>query len=818
MGRIGPWIALVVLLAVGWVTLRWLGFARLGRGGAPMPAPSAGPEEAPEDVPQSALDSPARAAAEQSTQTSPPDTEGGAEVVGVRVCVVDPADAPIAGARVQVTSPAGVPVQVTDAEGVCRVPLSPLEEGWSVSVEAEGFFPVQNYRFGNDTSCLRMHPLGRLAGRVLARDTRAPIAGASVGVNWRSNVEQTPGVTTDARGRFAGVEIPLGTSFHLAVRASGFLDTDRFADTLVVAPEERDPATEILLQPALVGEFQVLDSESGEPVAGAVVASGRGKYATDAAGRVRVDRSLRGTDATHSLTVDAEGYCLTAFEVRELGEAAAPIVLRLPLACSVVGVLRDARGEPLAGVMVIAKLTPEDGQELQQNGKLPTTPDSAAWPPNARWSRSSVRDYPGEDDQGRFELLRLPAGLAAVDLSVERNDRILATRSVGPLGPPGSSLHVDWQLAAFEGGGVRGRLLLNGEPHAGRVRWIQDGSESSAFAEDDGVFVIEDLVPGAIELHGSLFGATARWGGHCGMTATVQVVPGEVASIDLVCEVPTSSIRGTLSDATGAPLAGIEIALVQGSDRASFSGTSAADGTWSIRVADIPGTYRIECERPLREEGLEVRPGDQGIALHVLANGRLRFRAFDASTGERLQSVMLSRLLPAGESRIVGFPTRDAPDTTGWTEVDLPEGTHELGAWSMNATHRTDRRSVRIAPELASEVEFRLEPAATVTLRLDPEAGSLPADHVVLLLAEDEWPLVTAEPGEGRPEVSFAGLPNDPGRQRALVLRAGQTARVPRLAPGRHRFKVFPDDIAITPEWIDVPAEGVVEVHWATKP
>lgn len=167
---------------------------------------------------------------------------------------------------------------------------------------------------------------------------------------------------------------------------------------------------------------------------------------------------------------------------------------------------------------------------------------------------------------------------------------------------------------------------------------------------------------------------------------------------------------------------------------------------------------------------------------------------------------------------MVAFPPRDAPNTSGWTEVDLAEGTHELGAWTLDGAYRTDCRSVRIAAESASEVEFRLEPAASLTLRLGPDLEALPADHIALLLAEQEWPLVTAELGEGRPQVSFAALPNDPARQRELWLRPGQSTKVARLAPGRYRFKVFPGDVAIAPEWIDVPAPGVVEVTWSSKP
>ena len=49
-------------------------------------------------------------------------------------------------------------------------------------------------------------------------------------------------------------------------------------------------------------------------------------------------------------------------------------------------------------------------------------------------------------------------------------------------------------------------------------------------------------------------------------------------------------------------------------------------------------------------------------------------------------------------------------------------------------------------------------------------------------------------------------------------LERGWDGALPGLAPGRYRFKVFPDDVAIEPEVVDMPAEDVVEVRWWQRP
>jgi RNA polymerase sigma-70 factor (ECF subfamily) len=90
---------------------------------------------------------------------------------------------------------------------------------------------------------------GRLHGRVLASDTRQPIAGASVRVMipkfvFGPDLDQA---TTDANGEFRLER--LSEEVRLIVRADGHLGLDRFFGAKELAAPADAPATEFLLEP-----------------------------------------------------------------------------------------------------------------------------------------------------------------------------------------------------------------------------------------------------------------------------------------------------------------------------------------------------------------------------------------------------------------------------------------------------------------------------------------------------------------------------------------------------------------------------------------
>lgn len=238
-------------------------------------------------------------------------------------------------------------------------------------------------------------------------------------------------------------------------------------------------------------------------------------------------------------------------------------------------------------------------------------------------------------------------------------------------------------------------------------------------------------------------------------------------------------------------------------------------------VPERPGRdtpYELSCRIRLRESPLEVLAGTDGIALNERARGRVRFRVLDAATGEVLTAPGLARPTSGNLTEFIGGPSWPGMDASGWCEKDLPEGPIELAAYMHDGRYRPDRRSLEIPADGVCEVEFRLAPAVAIELRLAPDGGPLPQNYVVVLLPESEWELATALVGAGYPQLSFDALPFDPARTQHLPLWPWRGIEAGGLVPGRYRFKVFPDDVAIAPEWIDVPADGVVDVSWTAMP
>jgi hypothetical protein len=812
------WIscALVAVIAAAWLALRGSDRERA----APRPAAPAAVadaeharDDAIEPLEDVAADEREIAQVPLATADTAPSSE--ATEVGFEVRVIDLLDAPVAGARVRLESDEELPAQITDADGRCRISRAFGLTGHSVAIDAEGFYPLRTVVRSIEKLEIRLHRLVRLSGRVLERDTRAPIAGARLCVPWGADDGEARAVLSDARGAFADLDVPAGVNFFLAVRAAGHIEPGRRESTRKVRPEDPDPRLDVLLEPALVGEFLVVDDASGDPVADASVAVGSVKYVTDAHGRVQPDRSLRPDAASHRISVQAEGYCWTTFEVERVGDEAEPCVLRLPLATRIAGILRDAQGSPAEGMTIVARLDEALVDELRRSGRPPSVLATAAWPAGASWVRNLERPSLEAEQQGRFAIEGLPPGLPSIDLDVLQGERILERRSVGPLGAAGSTLELDWRLRPSDGGSLSGRLLLNGEPHAGFVSWRQGEHVGEARVESDGAFVFEDLAAGPLELTGQYWGPWTSWGPGARPVATVQVAAGERAQQDLAVEIAVVTIRGSLSAVDGSAAPGVAVRAV-GSSR--HHTTTAADGTWTLHVADVPEPYRIECALPLREQGLEVRAGAENVALHVCATGTLRYRTREVESGRTIASIGVLRFDSPGQRATVAHPAFHPPDTDGWTTVDVPEGEHEFLAYSTDAAWLPERRTLRITAGAVSEVEFRFVAAQSLSVRLDPEGAPFPAGHGCLLLPEDDWPLVEAEWRDGGARVDYGALLPTPGVRREPALRPGSIDTLRGLAPGRYRFKVFPDDIAITPEWIDVPADGVVEVQWAAKP
>ncbi len=821
-------LAGVTLLALAglWWLLREPPAAPTIAEGAPSTAESAPapPVAAVRDVEPAAA---TRDVAQVEETTEPPSPTQAAKSFAVRV--EDPDKAAIAGAKVEA---AGFET-TTDRAGRCSLPRRGKDVWVELAIVAEGFFPLQR-RFGvQDEVVATLQPLGHLSGRVLDRGTRTPIGGAILRVPWARDTGANRMVQTDTSGRYEQLAIPIGTSFRLDVEAKGYL---MLADMIVIRAEDAGAEHEILLDPAVVVRVLVLDMESGAPIEGASVRAGLSTYESDPGGLAEIDKSFssapgmpssqvvnvgrvagafRPSPTARRLTVVAEDYCATMFELESQDLTGALVPLRVVRSCSIEGVLLGPDGLPLADHHLSASLPAGWNSASRPFYKSLDSQATALWAPNASWDPvGPPLESVTTDAEGRFTLVGCPPFMEGLELEVRKEARQLLRRRVGPFGPPGSVERVEIRLEPASGASIHGRLLLNGEPVAGSVRWQTGALQGRVQVEADGQFELTDVAVGEVSLRGSAFQPEVDLGGRAYTDVTLQVVPGARIEQDLAIEVALSTLSGTIRGLDGEPLAGEVIEARPAPSVVAVRTSSASDGTWSVGVRQNE-LYRVRATVPTRERELEALAGQSGLDFHVVASGKLRYRAQRIEDGELISKVWLHQHLGPGWYFTLGMPGRDAPDASGWRQIELPEGEHALFAREDSGSFQTSRRVVQVSAGSTTEVTFELESAHFLELRLAAGSEPFPANHSIVLVPEASWSEVQGQlDGQGI-RWDWGGVQDDPAGRRQFTLQ-GQP-RFGGLRAGRYRLKVFPEDVVLDPESIDVPAKGPVEVSWKPR-
>jgi hypothetical protein len=296
--------------------------------------------------------------------------------------VVDAQGNPAANAEVQVSGHAPE-VTTTGAGG-----------GFSVEVEA-GSYTVSARRGGEAGSLgkpvivgpgktvrdvrIRLGQGSALEGRVVARATGTPIAGASVDVSPYGINGDAGRAVTDGAGHFAVEGLPPG-SYDLAVAAPGF--SSLFRPALTVAAGERFP-----LELQLVGtgavEGRVRDS-AGQPVDGAQIMGGErwagalssvpAEARTDAGGRYRlVDLAI----GPQTLRARREGATLGVAQPVSIQEGVtAQVDFTLPETGTLEGVIRAASG-PLPSERLTVLATPPRDRNFMNTDFRPIEVDAS---------------------------------------------------------------------------------------------------------------------------------------------------------------------------------------------------------------------------------------------------------------------------------------------------------------------------------------------------------------------------------------------------------------------------------------------------------
>ncbi|MAF66589.1 MAG: hypothetical protein CMJ84_13145 [Planctomycetes bacterium] len=445
-------------------------------------------------------------------------------------------------------------------------------------------------------------------------------------------------------------------TYEVTVRAVGH------ATSLTERVSYLGPPSHFVL-PRAVRLSGIVRDLGGRPVAGAVVeASHSGPGASVGLDAIMRRMSSGRTERTHT---DDGG----AFEFKALP----PGLLELEADSKVHShsetvEVRIAPGEELEEIVLVlksgARLTGEVHVSRGERGGLAVTVSE---------ENTSHRETVETDEEGRFEVLHLPAGrydvTAAMDVpSVEDRRDSALLRSSNKVSAQvsvaeGGSAHVVLGAPVAEPILVRGRVTSGGEGVAGVIVTCRRGEHTSGDQTD---------AEGRYELVVSGFGeAVFRLGGGWGGSLELHETLPDQDKVVVDFELPTASIAGVVSGAEG-PLGEISVILVpqeltdpDGGRLHSRERTTNAEGRYEF--GGLPaGTYTVHAGGGQGSwwwgsSGQELRGRETRTGLELAPGARLTGVDFDLEEGGTISCDVIG--------------AEGAPAGHAWVEVTYPDGT-----------------------------------------------------------------------------------------------------------------------------------------------
>jgi len=518
----------------------------------------------------------------------------------------------------------------------------------------------------------------RIRGIVTAADSGAPIRRVVVRL---SSAELREGRTTmtDGDGRYEFRDLPAGR-FMLAFDKAGYVTLQygqrrpfERGRPIDLREGEHLDAVHVSLPRGSVITGRVID-EFGDPVAGAVVAAMRYRFArgqrrlmpvggrpaeTNDLGQYRiyglppgeyyVSASVRGSafDAAH--VEEATGYAPTYFPgtaspadaqpvaVSPGAESVADIALAPARLARISGTAVDSTGRPVSSGFV--NLAPRSGPVMGALSGAPVRPDGSFTVPGV--------------PPGSYSLVLLSGGAMGPGRAGE------AEMAVVPVTVSGSDIS-GVTLMTSKGGRATGRIVLEGDP-AGlspadlRVGSVPVGDEV-AMAQmgtppgrvgDDWTFELTGLF-GARVL--TVLGLGARWRlkavylGGADITDTGFEVRGaqSLSGLEVVLTNQPTEISGTVSDAKGRPVKDY-VVLIFAEDEARW--THPTLRYTMVSRPDQDGRYAAQNLPPGRYLAVALDYLEEGTASDPSLLESLRSRATPVHLGDGERKVLALRLL-----------------------------------------------------------------------------------------------------------------------------------------------------------------------------
>jgi len=850
--------AAAVLVVVGGASL----LAWRARGDGDRMANAAKVDFAASHDPTATRDAPLAATrAESSESTSATNAPPVDPALLVRGTVVDEEERPIAGARVWVLERDGVPSEeaparllrdlvvhgdrgevrpaaVTAADGSFQIEGLPLRTNLLV-FEADGF----NVQTSYSRPCVPMRPgLHRsapLLGVVVDEMTGAPLAdiGVVLGLGGMDggNVRRWARTVTASDGSFTFAKGERSRTTTLTLDQPGCMPVRVACD---VTYDGRASRTTARWPAKSRRECRVVDDESGAPLAGATISRmddawySFSAWESDEASFCRVAT----TDANGNFTVEcaqgevhavavAPGHLPRTVDFATTKCPGDPIVVRLFAAPSLVGEVRDGDGRPVAGARLFAiasaKGTDRELVRRTVESKRPR-----------RGGILSRNTYATSDADGRFTIDGVfddeswSAGLEEFEVHVDANHPRLGKGGSDAVTlrftDPTAQVVVRFDRAKARRV-VTGRLLAGGTGIAGNVRCEAPGGGHDVDTNDGGEFAFEvDARVDVVELCGVARDYRIRGDDRCFVHDEVRLEPGARTRHDIVLPGRRGTIRGTLRDADGRPVAKDRVRAIQRFENGPWYLSEVITnerGEYTLDVLDLFGDqFEIAAVHGVwTESRLGVSMGSEDVDFVVPKLGTIRLIVRDASTRATLFWPSVAAR-GAGDTKFTLHDSSDGRrqvDDPDAAEIQLPLGTYDLRIGAHRHGIATVENVV-VSATAGDPLVVDLPPKLDARFRFVVEGSDPMAEHLVFLLRAPEMGHVRGGMKESRGwDVGFNDCEDAQGSdalmRKATIGADHLTATIPALPDAYHLF-ALPDDLVFEPAEIDVAAVGAESI------
>ena len=742
-----------------------------------------------------------------------------AEGLGIHLTILDGADQPVAGARINTFEDSRTGEWLTDELGGCRLPIKPSIERMRVRIEAESFFHVNSLYERSPELTIILHQAATVAGRVLDAELSFPLQGARIALaHGHCNGCEPDRAVAQPDGRYELAGVPLERDLSFLVEAEGYPVDSVDIRLRGACSQELD----FRLERGSAVAGWVFDLTTADPIPDAVIhnaARGDEEWRTDTDGRFEAQLLPSRAGGRIGLRVSAAEHCgiWANIDPQDLGQTG-ELRFPLPRGARIEGMVRDQQGGPVASAYLFLSVR---GQLKFPGAPKPNPLDSL--PRGWHYNAEQLSGVYHADTQGVFRTGALIPWSGPYLLRATHEGYDVAKLEGVELGGPGETTWVTMQLKpAPPTGTIRGRLSLNGEPRGGWINWTGPTRRGDCKVAGDGSFRIEDVEVGGVEFDPRPQ-PFRRWGKpRVGTTIVVDVPAGTELVHDFDVQLLMTTISGQVRSTDGQPLRGamVEARATGMGIIGGYRAETPIDGGFELEVPSYDEVYEvIAALGPLHDRRQGVRPGSKNVDFVLGGLGRLRYRPVDVETGDLVPSCDLY-WRPPGERayRSILRPSR-VPDPEGWYEGSIQAGAQDLMA-------RADAEGYQPlfipaypipAGDVATHLELKLERGVGVEVHL-AEGEDLPPDGAtLLLLGAEAWPVVRR--WKDGAYVRWDGgdqCPYETITRRILRFDDARRAKLKGLAPGVHRFKVFPEDIVVEPSEVEVTGKekGPILIRW----